>query len=255
MSRLDRTYFRTGPANVYRRERLTGTVTTAGTDAIVGAATLFTTELVVGDVIIIEGETLPLVVEAITDATHLTTVTAAATSASGKTIDADINLGYLDEGLEVSSDAGDSIEMKGAQAGTTILGRVLSGLGKTIVKCEMKQISVENIKRAFPNSGAVTISTTKKGIAIKPRPGYDMVTYSKPLVVKPILAGTETTDKNKWVFAPLAHPTGAGFSLSFNNTDQQKFTAEFECFPDIANATEADVTLIFGDPTLWGYVV
>lgn len=255
MGRLDRALFQTGPANLYRRERLSGTVATAGTDAITGTSTKFTTELVVGDVIIIQGEPAPLVVEAIASDTALTTTTIATTTATGKTIDADINLGYLDEGLEVSAEAGDSVELKGAQAGTTILGRVLSGLGQVLVKAELKQISVENIKRAFPNTGSVQVSTTKKGVAIKPRAGFDLVGSATPLVVKPILNGIETTDKNKWVFAPLAAPTGAGFSLAFNNADQRKFTAEFECYPDIGNVTEADVTIIFGDPTLWGYII
>lgn len=255
MGRLDRALFQTGPANLYRRERLTGTVATDATDTITGTGTAFLTALAIGDVVIIQGEPAPLIVESITSDTVFVSTTPATLTATGKTIDADVNLGYLDEGLEVSAESGDSVEMKGSQAGTTILGRVLSGLGQVLVKAELKQISVENIKRAFPNSGAVTISTTKKGIAIKPRAGFDMVASSTPLIVKPILNGIEVTDKNKWVFAPLACPTGAGFSLAFNNADQRKFTAEFECYPDILNVTEADVTLIFGDPTLWGYIV
>lgn len=255
MGRLDRTLFQTGPANVYRRERLTGTVATNGTDTITGTSTKFLTEVMVGDVIVIQGETAVLIVESITSDTVLVTTTAAATTASGKTIDADINLGYLDEGLEVAAESGDSVEFHGSQAGTTILGRVLGGLGQCLVKAELFQINPENIKRVFPNTTVVRTDTTKKGVAIKPRAGYDMVAGSTPLIVKPILNGTETTDKNKWFFAPLAHPTGAGFALAFNNADQRKFPAEFECYPDTTNAVDADVVYVFGDPTIWGYIV
>jgi hypothetical protein len=64
---------------------LTGTVTvTAGTKIFVGVNTLFTTELSVGDVIVVE--TQSLTVATITDATHLTTAENHVAGAAAKAI-------------------------------------------------------------------------------------------------------------------------------------------------------------------------
>ncbi len=60
-----------------------GTVTTNGTAAIVGSGTSFTTTFQVGDSIMINGESNIGTIASITDNTHLTLYSAAATSASG----------------------------------------------------------------------------------------------------------------------------------------------------------------------------
>jgi len=60
-----------------------GTVTTNGTTALVGSSTTFTTTFQVGDTILINGESNPGTIASITDNTHLTLASTAATSASG----------------------------------------------------------------------------------------------------------------------------------------------------------------------------
>jgi hypothetical protein len=71
--------------NVAASTALTGTVTvTAGTKIFVGVNTLFTTELSVGDVIVIETESLT--VATITDITHLTTAENHVAGAAAKAI-------------------------------------------------------------------------------------------------------------------------------------------------------------------------
>lgn len=62
----------------------TGTVTTNGTTAIVGAGTAFTTQLSVGDWLSIVGEAVPRQVASIADATNLVLAVAATTSGAGK---------------------------------------------------------------------------------------------------------------------------------------------------------------------------
>src|ERR1043165_7289984 len=61
-----------------------GTVATNGTTAIVGALSAFTSALV-GPYLMIQGESAPLRVVAVADATHATLATAATTTASGLT--------------------------------------------------------------------------------------------------------------------------------------------------------------------------
>jgi len=80
------TVTRTIPAsisNIAPFLRLTGTVATAGTTAIVGTGTRFLTELAVGNSISIAGET-PRFVASITNDTHLTLTTAASTTGAGR---------------------------------------------------------------------------------------------------------------------------------------------------------------------------
>ncbi len=68
-------YYRGGPVG-------TGTVTTAGTTALTGSSTTFTTTFKVGDTILVNGESSPHVITVITDDTHLTVSSAFSTSAS-----------------------------------------------------------------------------------------------------------------------------------------------------------------------------
>jgi hypothetical protein len=83
----------------------TGTVSSSGT-AVTGINTLFTTELVVGNPIIINGQVMQVTV--ITDATHLTMNGSLSSNASGATYQYDKNSSFVNE----SSDSTNTYQTK-----------------------------------------------------------------------------------------------------------------------------------------------
>ncbi len=160
-----------------------------------------------------------------------------------------VNVGYIDEDLEVSI-ASQTTDLTGAQAGTTPLNKVVTGVEVTIA-FTFREMDLINWRRAIANAIAVadTGTPTDRRIDIAPRAGLSMRTLAKKLEIRPLIGGVETADDEKIIIAPLAAPSGDTVALSFGNTNQRGLRATFYCFPDPANG---DRCLFIGDDTATG---
>jgi len=159
---------------------------------------------------------------------------------------ADVNIGYVDDGVIVNIETS-TVDLTASQLGTTPIDKVVTGVTVSIT-VPFKEILLENFQRAIANTDLIVDGTTptKRRLEILPKAGLSLLSTAKKLTIKPIDGGVETTDKERWIVAPLAAPDGSTVSIAFGNTDQQMIEANFYCFPDSANGNRC---LYLGDST------
>lgn len=141
----------------------------------------------------------------------------------------DVNVGYLAEGLEYHAST-TVAELTGAQAGASPLDKVVTG-GRVWIVVPFKEITLENIARAFPNC---TITVGKTRVDFLNRVGLSLRSLAKKLTIKKIVGGVESTNKADHFIIPEASPADTELNIPFSPTTQRVINATFEAWPDDA---------------------
>ncbi len=123
-----------------------GTITTNGTAAIVGSGTTFTTTFQAGDTILINGESNPGIIAGITDDTHLTLYSAAATSASG--------LAYARSGYDRLNVKANGNVGVGTNSSNSALEVETDGVGQTGLTVQGANGQTANLLNVQANTGS-----------------------------------------------------------------------------------------------------
>jgi hypothetical protein len=165
---------------------------------------------------------------------------------------ADVNIGYVLDGVTVDIETA-VVDLNASQLGTTPADKIVTGV-KVSIKVPFAEISLENFKRAIASAATQvdTVDPLKRKLTVSPAAGQSLRAMAKKLTIKPIDGGVETTNKERWIIAPLASPDGSTVAIAFGNGEQQNVEANFYCFPDTANG---NVCLTMGDETASGAAI
>ncbi len=142
----------------------------------------------------------------------------------------DVLLGFLGDDLTVTM-ATTSTELTGAQTGDVPQDEVVSG-GKFQVTVPLKEISLENLARAFPNC---TITGDKSRVDFKPRVGLSLRSIAKKLTIKKLVGGVESALKKDWLIIPEASPVAGEVTFTYHPTTQRVINATFKAWPQGAD--------------------
>ncbi len=148
----------------------------------------------------------------------------------------DVLLGYMGEDLTVHM-VTTAAPLTGAQKGDVPLDKVVTG-GSFRVTVPFKEISLETLARAYPNS---VLTADKSRIDFKPRVGLSLRSLGKKLTIKKIVGGVESALKKDILIIPEATAVDAEVTFTYHPTTQRVINASFEAWPD-------DVT------GRWGYM-
>lgn len=139
-------------------------------------------------------------------------------------------LGFMGEELAVTI-ATEATPLTGAQTGTIPQDKVVSG-GSFRITVPFKEISLENFARAIPNAVLITGATSGQRLEFRSRVGQSLRALAKPLQIKKILGGVESTQTRDHLTIPLASPVDGEVTIPFHPTEQRVITATFEAWPD-----------------------
>ncbi len=142
----------------------------------------------------------------------------------------DVLLGFLGEDLTVNM-ATEATALTGAQTGTVPQDKVVTG-GSFRVTVPLKEISLENLARSFPNC---LITGDKSRIDFKPRVGLSLRSLAKKLTIKKIVGGVESALKKDILIIPEASPVDAEVAYTYHPTTQRVINATFEAWPQAAD--------------------
>jgi hypothetical protein len=113
--------------------------------------------------------------------------------------------------------------------GTTPVDAVFTGSGPCELTVPFTRITLAQLtsltqggSNSGSTSGNVTVDARAQGTAM-----YDS---SKPLFVKPIVAGAAAAN-GSWLRLEHAYPVPS-YELVYNNKDQRVYNVVFKCFPD-----------------------
>jgi hypothetical protein len=128
------------------------------------------------------------------------------------------------------------ITLLAGQTGQTEWDEIDNGM-KVDITLEFEEINAENFKRAIP--GAVEIGGT---LLILSNIGASRRAAAKPLVIKPIIGGTETALEAEWFTFPLAAvASGQKIEITYNDGNQQIIPAIYKVFAQ----QQADGSFLF----------
>jgi hypothetical protein len=134
----------------------------------------------------------------------------------------------------------------GGQDGETPVDFFGSGI-EFRVSFQLQQISLKNIERAaygITQGYVDDTDPTKRRLEFKPNLGWSYRGSATELIVKPIINGIETTDKEHILTCPIAAAVGNTVEAMMSATEQSVLPCEFYCFADPANGGRA---AYFGD--------
>jgi len=95
------------------------------------------------------------------------------------------------------------------------------------VKALLTGLSLEQLTELIP--GAELSGTTQRALFLKTPVGTSKRANSQALIIKPIIAGTVSTDNHTWVQAPHAYPE-PNIELAFDLENQKVYEITFTCF-------------------------
>jgi hypothetical protein len=128
------------------------------------------------------------------------------------------------------------IPLMGGQTGEIEWDEIDKGM-KVTIKLELEEITFENFALAIP--GGIVVGDT---LLINSNVGASRRAAAKPLIIKPLIGGVETTDEQEWLTFPLAAiGSGQAVELSFNDGNQQIISANFKVFSTV----QEDGTFLF----------
>lgn len=139
-------------------------------------------------------------------------------------------LGYMGEELAVTV-ATEATPLTGAQTGTIPQDKVISG-GSFRITVPFKEISLENFARAIPSAVLLTGATSGKRLEFRARVGQSLRALAKPMQIRKIVGGVESTATRDHLTIPLASPVDAEVTIPFHPTEQRVIVATFEAWPD-----------------------
>jgi hypothetical protein len=140
---------------------------------------------------------------------------------------ADVLLGYMGDDLTLHMTT-TAAELTGAQTGTVPQNKIITG-GSFRVTVPLKEISLENFARAFPNS---TLTGDKTRVDFLPRVGLSLRDLAKKMTIKKIIGGVESASKADILIIPEASPVDAEITFTYSPTAQRIINATFEAWPD-----------------------
>lgn len=164
------------------------------------------------------------------DGSGVVTVFAETFLAGGSNTENLVNVGFMGEELAVAITA-EAVALTGAQTGNVPQDKVISG-GSFVVTVPFKEISLDAIRRAFPNAFVFKTTDGKQRIDFTVRVGASMRKRASRMEIRKFVGGAESADPKDTLVIPLAAPTDAEVSLPFSPTDQRVITASFEAWPD-----------------------
>ena len=158
----------------------------------------------------------------------------------------DVNIGFTNGQITFESEV-QTIDLVADQLGTTPIDKIVTG-ASVMITVPLAEISLESFKRAMATAKTFVddVDDTKRRLEIHPNAGQSLRALSKKLTIKPIDGGAETTNKERWIIAPIASPDATTVSIAFGNSDQQGIEAKFVCFPDVDNGNRM---VYMGDET------
>ena len=139
----------------------------------------------------------------------------------------DVLLGFLGDDLTVTMGT-TSVELTGAQTGTVPQDEVVTG-GSFQVTVPLKEITLENLARGFPN--CVVVGNAKR-VDFLPRVGLSLRSIAKKMTIKKLLGGVESALSKDWIVIPKASPVAGEVAVSFNPTTQRVINATFKAWPE-----------------------
>lgn len=231
-TRVDHTKIDSGPANVYIKEALTGTVTTTAASAnVTGTGTKFLSEVAVGDYLVVTGITTELEVLSVTSDTALVLKANSGTAVSSASASAFKNVGGIVDGVTVSTET-TAFDLKVDQLGESPFDSVTSGKSARI-SFAFAEISLTNRRRSMLEANSIVGTGASQRLDISTSVGLSSRSVAKHLRVVPIIGNVETTDKNKILNFPLASPTGETQEETYGVSQQRSLRATFQAWPDL----------------------
>ena len=129
----------------------------------------------------------------------------------------DVKFSYSDQSADVFE----------AAYGNTPVDSVFTGAGLVEVVVPFTRMSLANLLLVIPGG---CLSGTS-GVFVKTNSvGMTMYDLSKPLFIKPVVAGVASANGN-WLRLEHAYPMPE-FDITFNNSDQRVYNVRFKGFPD-----------------------
>jgi hypothetical protein len=140
-----------------------------------------------------------------------------------------VHLGFLGDDLGVTV-AAEAQPLTGAQTGTIPQDKVVTG-GSFRITVPLKEISMGNFARAFPNAVLTSGGATGR-LDFQSRVGLSMRSLAKEMQIIKIKGGVESTIARDKLIIPLCSPVDAEVTIPYSPTEQRVITASFEAWPD-----------------------
>lgn len=150
------------------------------------------------------------------------------------------DLGKTEGGVKVAA-AQTSVELHTDQDGETPVDEYKTGTTFK-VSGSLAEITLANFAAMFHST--VVTSGTKQKVKVVPGVGTSLMDQGGVLIIKPYIAGTVTTNANKWI---TLHNAGmkATIDLAFDRSTQQVMNFEAVGYPD-----STGLLATFGDTTI-----
>jgi hypothetical protein len=166
------------------------------------------------------------------DGTGLVTALAATPLAGGSDTAVAVDLGALGDDVQVTV-ATEAGVLTAAQTGTIPQKKVVTG-GRFQIAVPLKQMSLANWQRAFPNSVLFDDGNGKQKLAFRSRVGLDLRSIAKKLEIRKVVGGVESTAPKDILIVYEASPVDGDVLVPYQPTEQRVITATFEAWPDSA---------------------
>jgi hypothetical protein len=122
------------------------------------------------------------------------------------------------------------------QLGTQAANKVLVGV-EAYCEFVFREIDLKNFSRALAATKSYIddVDASKRRVEVYPRVGIDLATLARTMVIKPLVGGVETTDKEQWITADKAAPDTETAKWAYAASGQRDIPARFYFMPDGAN--------------------
>jgi hypothetical protein len=159
------------------------------------------------------------------------------------TAGAEADIGATVGGVKFTSTM-DVADLLSDQTGTSPDDQVITGMGAEI-EIPFAYVDIESFAKVVPGATLYTQATPyKKLLQVVPPVGTSLRSTAKSLILKKIVGGVASTDKNDWYTFPIAACV-TNIELTFDASTQRRITARFRAFK---NRTTG-VLFIQGDST------